>query len=151
MLTLGKGISGRRLSERHPREQGLKLPVAGDVVEDLLAFRATSKRTRIETRSARLRGSRSTQAFRATSKRTRIETKSADGYCLWAVWLSERHPREQGLKLSLMLTDEGMPSRLSERHPREQGLKQPIILNSGILEQSFRATSKRTRIETRMI
>jgi len=61
--------------------------------------------------------------------------------------LSEQHPREQGLKL------DGRHHRpfgggLSEQHPREQGLKQSGDIDIEDDEDPFRATSKRTRIET---
>jgi len=61
-------------------------------------------------------------AFRATSKRTRIETISGVPYQDAYPILSEQHPREQGLKHSganvFLVTNV-----LSEQHPREQGLK----------------------------
>jgi len=87
-------------------------------------------------------------AFRATSKRTRIETPGR-GQCRGAApVLSEQHPREQGLKqltddeiiekcqnafratskrtrIETQHLDRGgrLLDRLSEQHPREQGLK----------------------------
>ena len=61
--------------------------------------------------------------FRATSKRTRIETKSVPVLYHRSFCLSERHPREQGLKL-------------------------PQLLSRCLSVDAFRATSKRTRSET---
>jgi len=61
--------------------------------------------------------------------------------------LSEQHPREQGLKLRRF--DEVLFCQtLSEQHPREQGLKPIFPAIERHLLASFRATSKRTRIET---
>jgi len=62
------------LSEQHPREQGLKHVVAPIIASPIGSFRATSKRTRIE---------------------TGLQGTSSPG-----LWLSEQHPREQGLKLT---------------------------------------------------
>jgi len=42
-----------KLSEQHPREQGLKLVSSGFLLSFSISFRATSKRTRIETTSQR--------------------------------------------------------------------------------------------------
>ena len=111
-----------RLSEQHPREQGLKL---GDPVGLLFIV----------------------SPFRATSKRTRIETDQA--FCPAAPWsrLSEQHPREQGLKHARIPPDGGLIT-LSEQHPREQGLKLGNDLCKTAELDTFRATSKRTRIET---
>jgi len=61
------------LSEQHPREQGLK---------HLKNPRAIA----------------AIKAFRATSKRTRIETSQRRSYTPAPIPLSEQHPREQGLK-----------------------------------------------------
>jgi len=61
------------LSEQHPREQGLKHQDLDEALHFLDAFRATSKRTRIET-PFRHNFTFSILTFRATSKRTRIET-----------------------------------------------------------------------------
>jgi len=87
-----------RLSEQHPREQGLKPGFERSFFRlNGTAFRATSKRTRIET-GKDYGGGAVGGPFRATSKRTRIETrriKMTDDVCI----LSEQHPREQGLKL----------------------------------------------------
>ena len=110
-------------------------------------------------------------AFRATSKRTRIETPFSWPDSIIPVFfqsniqenkdwnwditkeafspnpLSEQHPREQGLKLGIP-TQPASPFRLSEQHPREQGLKHCRYDTSHVPSHSFRATSKRTRIET---
>jgi len=61
--------------------------------------------------------------------------------------LSEQHPREQGLKLEKLYA-ERKPFALSEQHPREQGLKHVLYFEYMVSYLSFRATSKRTRIET---
>jgi len=63
--------------------------------------------------------------------------------------LSEQHPREQGLK---QVTGETIyfANRLSEQHPREQGLKLYLIMTTENYCRTFRATSKRTRIETKL-
>jgi len=62
--------------------------------------------------------------------------------------LSEQHPREQGLKLCSTLQDVLAAAELSEQHPREQGLKLLSNYIFGVGHEAFRATSKRTRIET---
>jgi len=134
------------LSEQHPREQGLKLRIQERGTVEGAPFRATSKRTRIETANAavarnaisrlseqhpREQGLKPIEcpgfhlfqaSFRATSKRTRIETS--------------RRRRSPG------------PRPLSEQHPREQGLKQDRLPTRVSHLTPFRATSKRTRIET---
>jgi len=61
--------------------------------------------------------------------------------------LSEQHPREQGLKRGYLMLGMGTYS-LSEQHPREQGLKLTTSDYFSIAQKAFRATSKRTRIET---
>jgi len=61
--------------------------------------------------------------------------------------LSEQHPREQGLKLKVVIIHH-LLNRLSEQHPREQGLKLYSLIISSTPARTFRATSKRTRIET---
>ncbi len=96
------GLRYRPLSEQHPREQGLKLCFNADFCSvqknfqsniqenkdwneaskgmtawGAETFRATSKRTRIET-NYKHRHKPYRQAFRATSKRTRIETRNFD-------------------------------------------------------------------------
>jgi len=63
------------------------------------------------------------EAFRATSKRTRIETVKMDIPPLEPFILSEQHPREQGLKLPMWYWSYDILALLSEQHPREQGLK----------------------------
>ena len=61
--------------------------------------------------------------------------------------LSERHPRKQGLKpVEDGIVDRG--NRLSERHPRKQGLKHQYIAERVYTKWTFRATSTKTRIET---
>jgi len=94
-----------------------------------------------------------------------VITNGSTGY------LSERHPRKQGLKLPYPRISP-VTKRLSERHPRKQGLKQDVvgglapiigIFQSDIHEnkdwnsfirynrrgrETFRATSTKTRIET---
>ena len=193
MVSLLQGL-GDRLSEQHPREQGLKhisyLVAAGicnfqsniqenkdwnrlflDIYDPVIpAFRATSKRTRIETGPWHTTWP-PVSPFRATSKRTRIETRYLRSR-QQRYWLSEQHPREQGLKhgfsagetLSHQVfqsniqenkdwnfadgdnTSSAVP--LSEQHPREQGLKLPFSPTALNIRATFRATSKRTRIET---
>ena len=61
--------------------------------------------------------------------------------------LSEQHPREQGLKHA-KIDAAIIWGQLSEQHPREQGLKQSYDVIEDISIDPFRATSKRTRIET---
>ncbi len=111
-----------KLSEQHPREQGLKHLVGGPAHPTTSSFRATSKRTRIETEFHQLVEHRETM-------------------------LSEQHPREQGLK-PRMRSSVWPTTRLSEQHPREQGLKQFLVEKGNYTNETFRATSKRTRIET---
>ena len=136
------------LSEQHPREQGLKHDDIDKQIQQWYTFRATSKRTRIETSHRSRPGEPSFPPFRATSKRTRIETWDNRESMIGILKLSEQHPREQGLKLSnAQMVD--LECILSEQHPREQGLKLQYIISALTLYKSFRATSKRTRIETR--
>jgi len=85
------------LSEQHPREQGLKHLCPHAVTSVIVTFRATSKRTRIET-SEGIVNIDAQSTFRATSKRTRIETLWASRLKHQLYTLSEQHPREQGLK-----------------------------------------------------
>ena len=61
-------------------------------------------------------------SFRATSKRTRIETPWRQVWKEPLNTLSEQHPREQGLKPVRGVDEDRLPL-LSEQHPREQGLK----------------------------
>jgi len=61
--------------------------------------------------------------------------------------LSEQHPREQGLKHG-GFTLRKCFRNLSEQHPREQGLKLRTCIGIVLILCAFRATSKRTRIET---
>jgi len=65
--------------------------------------------------------------------------------------LSEQHPREQGLKLGIWKAS--VPgATLSEQHPREQGLKLHSLTRlKPMTFSAFRATSKRTRIETILV
>jgi len=88
------------------------------------------------------------KAFRATSKRTRIETHSSTSWHSGQRRLSEQHPREQGLKPSDVITGFTTIRILSEQHPREQGLKRDQCFDIPDILRAFRATSKRTRIET---
>jgi len=71
----GRGGAIAELSEQHPREQGLKPKNELWREWDKMAFRATSKRTRIETSYASTPTNSRYHSFRATSKRTRIETR----------------------------------------------------------------------------
>ena len=86
--------------------------------------------------------------FRATSKRTRIETKMYHKLPRFSQKLSEQHPREQGLKLWRYAAVE-MPhlvfqSNIQENKDWNRMLRPP----AGGRRRAFRATSKRTRIET---
>jgi len=56
LMGIGSTLPPKPLSEQHPREQGLKHGVPGLVISWMQPFRATSKRTRIETPCARLTG-----------------------------------------------------------------------------------------------
>jgi len=113
-----------------------------------MPFRATSKRTRIETpensRGARWR----VRPFRATSKRTRIETK-LDPFArqIWATPFRATSKRTRIETFTFPSTAAHAIS-LSEQHPREQGLKQKAEALANQTNYPFRATSKRTRIET---
>ena len=109
------------LSEQHPREQGLKQPVGGRLRFADLAFRATSKRTRIE-----------------TGDRGALRSAQTE--------LSEQHPREQGLKLG-MVDGADLVVDLSEQHPREQGLKPPGPRPVFVDLPALRARFKRTMFE----
>jgi len=62
--------------------------------------------------------------------------------------LSEQHPREQGLKHTIGDPTDEVHTPLSEQHPREQGLKHLAGDEFTRYTTTFRATSKRTRIET---
>ena len=161
-----------RLSEQHPREQGLKLYLCGRSIPTTNTFRATSKRTRIETYQ-----SHTLSLLRFPFQSNILENKDWNQWSFWqgepSRWLSEQHPREQGLKLCTVLekicirspTFRATSKRtrietsklqdilrgvcaLSEQHPREQGLKRCLWCFAGKPVNTFRATSKRTRIET---
>ena len=87
--------------------------------------------------------------FRATSKRTRIETEKRVPDQGDTETLSEQHPREQGLKPGIRDKIGGAVDSFratSKRTRIETGRletrKRPV--------PPFRATSKRTRIETRV-
>ncbi len=160
------------LSEQHPREQGLKLVPAGAWVPRFQsAFRATSKRTRIETyiwhyelfqtvvlseqhpREQGLkhvihrRGCETAEPFRATSKRTRIETQGPETPDR-SRKLSEQHPREQGLKPGLQILVLLQESHFQSNIQENKDWNLPPLGPNSRLPRSFRATSKRTRIET---
>jgi len=128
-----------------PTQLGISRPTLTMLHRD--TFRATSKRTRIETNFTALR-CRSVPPFRATSKRTRIETLQGGKRSVPSILLSEQHPREQGLKLRRNFVSCHFRSLLSEQHPREQGLKHGLPQFGQRFGSAFRATSKRTRIET---
>ena len=91
----------------------------------------------------------SVSPFRATSKRTRIETTLRPPASAAPWQLSEQHPREQGLKL--VTRHEGLVKWLetfratSKRTRIETQIMGPGHYN---ILMTFRATSKRTRIET---
>mgnify|MGYP000950077027 CR=1 FL=1 len=63
--------------------------------------------------------------------------------------VQERHPREQGLKHALKEVVEIYNEKVQERHPREQGLKPQLPERDVGTGYRSRATSTRTRIETR--
>ncbi len=114
-------------------------------------------------------------AFRATSIKTRIETKLG----LWGTgdvkslseqhplkqglkpihpchfshfaYLSEQHPLKQGLKLIVPKLVQKYLHSLSEQHPLKQGLKLYTLLLKLMDSESFRATSIKTRIETLLL
>ena len=134
------------VQERHPREQGLK-PQVGPLLSPLtFSSRATSTRTRIETRGSycvqnpgcRSRATSTRTRIetvslrrvpgavvcsRATSTRTRIETNKYGIPIVPNDDVQERHPREQGLKQVWVVLVQALSLRVQERHPREQGLK----------------------------
>ena len=137
-----------RLSEQHPREQGLKHMITGiDVPVEIKTFRATSKRTRIETTICTIYPT-CYPSFRATSKRTRIETT----YVVLVLWHSGSTFRATSKRTRIETRRRYLSIwyfRLSEQHPREQGLKHMITgIDVPVEIKTFRATSKRTRIET---
>ncbi len=137
------------LSEQHPREQGLKLKRPGPAVNYPV--------TPLSEQHPREQGLKLTSsiwprlpwyAFRATSKRTRIETIPQ-----WDFWIPVRlfqsNIQENKDWNSVSSTPLTTPvTRLSEQHPREQGLKRERTLIVKRSSYPFRATSKRTRIET---
>ncbi len=145
---VGDLFPAKQLSEQHPREQGLKQN----------GVTALSPKTPLSEQHPREQGlkrcrSKSSKALPGVFQSNIQENKdwnkdrSTNSYrCLQL--LSEQHPREQGLKPHICL-DTFQKWYLSEQHPREQGLK----LCNKVLEWrntwfTFRATSKRTRIET---
>ena len=85
------------LSEQHPREQGLKLRATIILVALLMPFRATSKRTRIET-SLSWAGSAKSRAFQSNIQENKDWNNGSDALSRIFKFLSEQHPREQGLK-----------------------------------------------------
>ncbi len=213
-------IGERGLSEQHPREQGLKHQSSQLSPGARSTFQSNIQENK-DWNSASVPSAITTSPFRATSKRTRIETPRIDpldqlieafqsniqenkdwnrffgSYTSEIDELSEQHPREQGLKhqfcncgnirivpnfqsniqenkdwnkLSELLDyakenlseqhprEQGlklenpdclpMKVKLSEQHPREQGLKHMRSKKKIGIISPFRATSKRTRIET---
>jgi len=87
-------------------------------------------------------------AFRATSKRTRIETIDC-GERIGIAWsLSEQHPREQGLKLEDVVS--GIAGNRSFRATSKRTRIETAVaaVQRSYSGSPFRATSKRTRIET---
>ena len=113
----------------------------------LSPFRATSKRTRIETR---LSACRWHARGKLSEQHPREQGLKHDGEISHrlALELSEQHPREQGLKLNVIRSFSAVSPTLSEQHPREQGLKRHRENIALVEPEAFRATSKRTRIET---
>ena len=89
------------------------------------AFRATSKRTRIETGKILEQFFNSLYTFRATSKRTRIETR------IWGPGNRTRHNFQSNIQ-----ENKDWNSLVTSKTLR--------------VPSAFRATSKRTRIETRI-
>ncbi len=135
------------LSEQHPREQGLKHQFAGRGTVQDAAFRATSKRTRIETSSMMLLSMIMNSAFRATSKRTRIETCKSNSiwYDKTAFRATSKRTRIETVKDAVCaLRRWNFQSNIQEN---KDWNTEPACL-PGHHFPAFRATSKRTRIET---
>jgi len=162
-----------RLSEQHPREQGLKPLIRQGVRVTGWDFQSNIQENKDWNRRKYRYHIHSNRPFRATSKRTRIETKTDRPSLQWyqflfqsniqenkdwnrqtiwllrapgphfqsniqenkdwnymtirhrplSIYLSEQHPREQGLKPNSGRWFKWVLKTLSEQHPREQGLK----------------------------
>jgi len=87
--------------------------------------------------------------FRATSKRTRIETENPQIMGIAFVILSEQHPREQGLKQIYLWFSPSYRKTFRATSKRTRIETTSILYNIRSPDPTtFRATSKRTRIET---
>ena len=85
------------LTDRIPKQQGLKLEQLGKVLNMHKTHRPNSKTTRIETTGSHSsRGNRRTH--RPNSKTTRIETQVEQGNKTYGGKLTDRIPKQQGLK-----------------------------------------------------
>ena len=137
------------LLKHHPAEQGLKH--GGLVQEDIIMYtsKASSSRTRIET-SAQYRHCHNDDSSKASSSRTRIETVNGGQWAKERKRLLKHHPAEQGLKHNepIVITLSGC---LLKHHPAEQGLKPNLIKIYYNGMSSSKASSSRTRIETKPI
>ena len=170
-IELSKGIIQFCVQERHPPKQGLKLFSFSYSHVTFMSSRATSTKTRIETRSVSA-SNRVQKRFksdihqnkdwnplsnhlrwksrgsRATSTKTRIETQKSRLNIQSSQSVQERHPPKQGLKPMSELWHT-MSSPVQERHPPKQGLKHIFYHRISDSISSSRATSTKTRIETR--
>ncbi len=87
-------------------------------------------------------------SHRATSTKTRIETRHDNFIPLPVCSVTEQHPRKQGLKLKKAEELNQTIVSVTEQHPRKQGLKLHFLASSIHHQESHRATSTKTRIET---
>ncbi len=134
--------------EQVPRKQGLKLFVLGPIGLTVSASRASSTKTRIET-TKMLKQSGCALASRASSTKTRIETMDVSFLAKRHQTHQEQVPRKQGLKLAIGFGILPGQTEHQEQVPRKQGLKRDY---EELVSSSFRASrasSTKTRIETR--
>ncbi len=110
------------VTEQHPRKQGLKLYGVNVMIRALNRHRATSTKTRIETRNIAIL----LHVLDVTEQHPRKQglklVCSNPGESSGGV--TEQHPRKQGLKLWEWERPDSHHPRVTEQHPRKQGLKQ---------------------------
>jgi len=121
-----------RLSERHPEKQGLKLRGPARITQGMHLSERHPEKQGLKPPSLTARMV-SVRAFRAPSRKTRIETPRKKTMWHFAGWLSERHPEKQGLKPAPIKVWD-LAEELSERHPEKQGLKLGDPLQTLFLE-----------------
>ena len=138
-----------RLTELHPTKQGLK-PHSINTAHALpTPYRATSNKTRIETKHTVLAITLG-PPYRATSNKTRIETlPTLTGHQTTVLFLQSYIQQNKDWN-KIVKTKSNAIILLTELHPTKQGLKPIIKCFYGPRFESYRATSNKTRIETKL-